>query len=177
MAATGRLWSYLELVEACDAFDETKTGADLYRLFFPGDDRPHGIMQKSIVQKMPWGIFALVDHDDKCVRLLPGPQSSQVSLADHLTTAFTEIINEAIKNDTFEVLHKRHSEPYRIVGANYFVQVERFSHALFGIASRGAHMTAYVNTSEGLKVWVPRRAHHLFTYPGKLDSTVAGGVK
>jgi hypothetical protein len=51
---------------------------------------------------------------------------------------------------------------------------------LFGVASRGAHMTAHVNTSEGLKIWVPRRARrvrHLFTYPGKLDGTVAGVVK
>jgi 8-oxo-dGTP pyrophosphatase MutT (NUDIX family) len=169
--------SYLELVEACDNFDATKAGTDLYRLYFPEDDRPHGIMRKAIVEKMPWKSFAEVDHDDKSVRLLPDYQSGQTGLAGQLTGAFTEIINEAIKNNIFEVLHGRHSEPYRIMGANHFVQVERFSHSLFGIASRGAHMTGYVKTSEGLKIWVPRRARHLFTYPGKLDSTVAGGIK
>lgn len=38
-------------------------------------------------------------------------------------------------------------------------------------------MTAYVRTPTGLKIWVPRRAAHLVTYPSKLDTTVAGGVK
>ena len=48
---------------------------------------------------------------------------------------------------------------------------------LFEVASRSAQMTAHVKTSERLKIWVPRRARHLFTCPGKLDGTVAGGVK
>lgn len=38
-------------------------------------------------------------------------------------------------------------------------------------------MTAYVRTSEGMKIWVGRRSAHLFTYPGMLDTTVAGGVR
>ena len=58
-------------------------------------------------------------------------------------------------------------------------QVERFTHALFGIAARGAHATAYMRDGDDgeIKLWVPRRARHLFNYPGKLDSTIAGGVK
>lgn len=36
----------------------------------------------------------------------------------------------------------------------------------------------YTRTAEGeFKIWVPRRSAHLKTYPGKLDSTVAGGVR
>lgn len=42
-------------------------------------------------------------------------------------------------------------------------------------------MTAYVRSSSSdssIKgIWVARRSPTLFTYPGKLDSTVAGGVK
>ena len=38
-------------------------------------------------------------------------------------------------------------------------------------------MTAFVRTKLGIKIWVSRRARHLVTYPGLLDSTVAGGVK
>lgn len=38
-------------------------------------------------------------------------------------------------------------------------------------------MTAYSRTPSGLKIWVPRRSEHSFTYPGMLDSTVAGGVR
>jgi 8-oxo-dGTP pyrophosphatase MutT (NUDIX family) len=38
-------------------------------------------------------------------------------------------------------------------------------------------MTAFVRTPNGIKIWVARRAKHLVTYPGMLDTTVAGGVK
>lgn len=69
-------------------------------------------------------------------------------------------------------------ENYRIMGAKYpTVQMLRSAARLFGIASRGAHMTAYVRTHEGLKIWVGRRSAHLITYPGMLDTTVAGGVR
>src|ERR1700759_710602 len=169
MASVDTFRSYLELIEACDNFSGPSSWPELYQLFFPGDDRPHGIMQKTIVEKMPWGPFAVVDHDKKSVRLLPETDLDHDELGQRLTAAFSAIINSAIENNTFAVLHGRHSEPYRILGSNQVVQFERFSHSLFGIASRGAHMTAYVETSEGLKIWVPRRARHLFTYPGKLD--------
>ncbi|KAM5369390.1 hypothetical protein ACJZ2D_009004 [Fusarium nematophilum] len=38
-------------------------------------------------------------------------------------------------------------------------------------------MTVYVNTPDGLKIWVPWRRAHFSTSPGKLDETVASGVK
>ena len=34
----------------------------------------------------------------------------------------------------------------------------------------------YTRTNEGMKVWVRRRNANMFTYPNKLDTTVAGGV-
>lgn len=84
------------------------------------------------------------------------------------------------------MLHGDHSEPYRIMGANFPAQMERFPAPLFGIGSRGAHMTAFVRGSGAggetgeagdMKIWVARRGKHLFTYPDMLDTTVAGGVK
>lgn len=77
-----------------------------------------------------------------------------------------------------------HSEMFRILGTKQyngygFIQLERFAAPLFGICSRGAHMTAYMKNgaSDSIKVWVARRAANLHTYPGMLDTTVAGGVK
>lgn len=78
-----------------------------------------------------------------------------------------------------------HSEMFRILGAKPYldgniIQIERFAAPLFGICSRGAHLTAYVKdtTNHGPpKIWVARRAADLHTYPGMLDTTVAGGVK
>ena len=74
------------------------------------------------------------------------------------------------------LLSKPLQEDYRIIGYPG-VRLRRSAAALFGIASRGAHMTAYVREPDGLYIWVSRRNRHLFTYPGMLDTTVAGGVK
>jgi hypothetical protein len=42
------------------------------------------------------------------------------------------------------------------VGVNYPARLFRYAAPLFGIVSQGAHLTAYVRTSTGLKIWVPR---------------------
>ena len=56
------------------------------------------------------------------------------------------------------------------------MQIERFAAPLFGIVSRGAHLTAYTTTGSGMEIWVARRNLASHTYPGMLDTTVAGGV-
>ena len=90
--------------------------------------------------------------------------------------ALTELYNICKEKDLFKVIRDRPSELFAIVGADYPVRIERFFSPLFGIISRGAHLTAYVRTPEGIKIWVPRRAAWMPTYPNMLDSTVAGGV-
>jgi 8-oxo-dGTP pyrophosphatase MutT (NUDIX family) len=86
-------------------------------------------------------------------------------------------VDAAIDGNVFPTLNGMHSEHFLLTGAREFVQIERFAASLFGIATRGAHLTCYVQTPQGLKVWVARRSSQLLTYPGLLDSTVAGGVK
>jgi 8-oxo-dGTP pyrophosphatase MutT (NUDIX family) len=127
---------------------------------------------------MPWNSSFQIEHNQKTIHLIDTRPELQRQASDIIIAAFSEVITKTIDTDTFEILHGRHSEPYLILGANQFCHLERFAHSLFGIVARGAHLTAYTCSSSGvLKIWVPRRARHLFTYPGKLDSTVAGGVK
>jgi hypothetical protein len=167
--------SYLDLVKATNNFPQTGLEEkDMYLLFLHGDDRPHGLMRESIVRRMPWGSYASIDHDKQSVTVLPSGKSSESTqdntnaVGDQFTASFSAIVSKAVEENIFELLRSAHSEPNRVLGANHFVQVERFSHSLFGIAARGAHLTAYVNSSDGLRVWVPRRARHLFTYPGTI---------
>lgn len=96
-----------------------------------------------------------------------------------MNKALQQAVDAAIEGDVFHTLNCMHSEPFRILGARGgLVQIERFAATLFGIATRGAHMTGYVKSADGeIKIWVARRSKSLYTYPGKLDSTVAGGVK
>jgi hypothetical protein len=111
------------------------------------------------------------------VTLAPPPKGA--SLGPYASAAFQQAVDAAIAGDAFPVLAGRHSEHFRVVGARDFVQVERFATSLFGIAGRGAHLTGFVRdpVGGGLRIWVARRSAALFTFPGMLDSTVAGGVK
>jgi hypothetical protein len=68
-------------------------------------------------------------------------------------------------------------ERYRI-GPRFdetWLSVERAAVEALGITAYGVHLTGYVHRADGLHVWVPRRTADRPTYPGELDSTVAGG--
>lgn len=160
----------------------------LYKLLLPNDPRTHGYLTPDTVSKLPWTADFSIDHKDKVVRVAVAEIE-----ADSINAAFQAVIDGAIALGTsvFPNLTS-HSEMVRIVGAKEYpsktsnqpvpIRLERFAASLFGICSRGAHLTAYVRDinqpfSAGLKVWVARRDANLHTYPGMLDTTVAGGVK
>ncbi|KAL2070850.1 hypothetical protein VTL71DRAFT_13876 [Oculimacula yallundae] len=173
--------SYLDLVNDCDNFpydDPLKAPCEqwstLYQFFLPEDTRPHGLMLPEIVKKMPWTSDFRVDHAARAVYLKPEDTTSDLSTS--CTNAFSKLIQRSIDQDNFSVIHRMHSEPYPVVGYNHRVNFERYAGNLFGFVSRGAHLTVYSNTKDGMKIWVPRRSAHLFTYPNCLDTTVAGGV-
>ncbi|KAK3710098.1 hypothetical protein LTR37_010529 [Vermiconidia calcicola] len=99
--------------------------------------------------------------------------------AGAVNAAFARLVSACIQQDLFHVLCQQHSEPFAIVGTRYStpVYIERFAAQLFGITHRGAHLVAYTNTRQGMKIWIARRSRLLYTYPDMLDVTVAGGVK
>lgn len=69
-------------------------------------------------------------------------------------------------------------ETYPIVeqfGAQPIAQIERAACPFLGIRSWGVHMTGYVKKSDGLYLWVAKRAKTKQTYPAMLDNMVAGG--
>lgn len=160
----------------------------LYKLFLPNDPRTHGYITSDVVAKLPWTADFSIDHKDKTVRLAVAEIET-----DRINAAFQAVVDGAITLGTsvFPNLTS-HSELIRIIGARQYpsktprqpvcIRLERFAASLFGICSRGAHLTAYVRdasqpVSTGLRVWVARRDANLHTYPGMLDTTVAGGVK
>jgi 8-oxo-dGTP pyrophosphatase MutT (NUDIX family) len=165
----------MDISNGPDSFPYDNPPSKLYRLLLPNDTQVHGLMLPSVVSKMPWTSDFQVIDSPPTVQL--NDRSAGKDTANVCNDAFETVVTKAIEDDMFEMLHQRRSEPYLIPGAKFFGHLQRFSHCLFGIVARGAHMTAYVRTENSMKIWVPRRAAHLFTYPGKLDSTVAGGVK
>ncbi|KAJ0160540.1 Uncharacterized protein CTA2_7789 [Colletotrichum tanaceti] len=182
-----RAKSYLPIINKVDNVPLDFDFNTLYKLTLPNDTRTHGFMLEQTVDRLPWTADFHVDHDERRVRLLDTHAAAKDGETDPgraYTAVFQRVVDAAIASDAFPTLNKLHSEHFRILGANHPVSIERFPAPLFGISSRGAHMTAYVRTAkeegEGrgvIKIWVPRRSAHLFTFPGLLDTTVAGGVK
>ncbi|KAI0025870.1 hypothetical protein F4780DRAFT_233513 [Xylariomycetidae sp. FL0641] len=172
--------TYLSVVQACDNFPyDADVEEAYYQLLLPGDALPHGYLLPATVAKMPWTSQFRVTHTAgrRRVEVLDASAGADPSAA--VTAAFAELINTCVERDLFHVLAGQHSEPFAVVGAPYPVHLERFAAALFGTVSRGAHLTAYTLApgSGEMRLWIPRRAAHLYTSPGLLDATVAGGVK
>ena len=55
-------------------------------------------------------------------------------------------------------------------------QIDRGAIPSFGIQAAGVHVNGLVNRTDGLHLWIARRAMDKLLDPGKLDHIVAGGV-
>jgi 8-oxo-dGTP pyrophosphatase MutT (NUDIX family) len=185
--------TYLDLVKATDSYplvdisqlpNAEDSAKSLYQLLLPNDPRPHGYMLPSVVARMPWTPDFVISHDrPRTVQLQPAIVSGSGSdMAEACNTAFWRVINAAQDGHVFANLTRAHPEDYRVLGARYggvHVQLLRAAAGLFGVCCRGAHMTMYTRSPDTreLRVWVPRRSQLMRTWPGKLDTTVAGGVR
>ena len=129
-------------------------------------------MLQSVVEKMPWDESWYLEHATR-KRVTIKEMGNQERI-------IRDTLNRARENDTFTVLRGWRNELYPIHGHHDVMEetisMERAGSALFGINSYGVHMTSYVRTPEGMKIWVPRRAKNKSTYGGMLDNTVAGGL-
>ncbi|KAI0009935.1 NUDIX hydrolase domain-like protein [Xylariaceae sp. FL0662B] len=171
--------TYLSLVQSCDNFPYDNNIEDnYYQLFLPEDDEPYGYLLPETVRKMPWTARFRVRHDKpRSVTVVDASQGTDPRGA--INEAFAELVDICLEENRFHILDGQHSEPFAIVGyAKQPVHIERFASALFGITARGAALVAYTVTAEGsMRLWIPRRAEHLYTGAGMLDITVAGGVR
>ncbi|KAL8996834.1 MAG: hypothetical protein Q9169_003736 [Polycauliona sp. 2 TL-2023] len=172
--------SNLDLVNDCDSFpyydDDPQAYAELvssyYKLYTQPNSKPVGYVLPWVVKQMPWDKDLWnIDHDKK--QIFPSfPQSKTID----------NTLRKAHDNKAFEVLKKWRNELYTVHREDGLeplgdgtVTMERSGSPLFGIVTYGVHMTTYVNTHDGMKIWVPKRAKGK-TYGGLLDNTVAGGI-
>lgn len=56
------------------------------------------------------------------------------------------------------------------------LQIDRAVVSQFGIRAFGQHLNGYVQTSDGLAMWIGRRASDRRVFPDRLDHLVAGGL-
>jgi 8-oxo-dGTP pyrophosphatase MutT (NUDIX family) len=121
---------------------------------------------------MPWTSNFHLDSSSnpRKVRLLP--ESSVDS-----NEAIGHQLHIAREKEIFECLRGWRNEEYKIPGAEDGIKIERAGAGLFGITTTGVHMTIYTRSLEGeILFWVPKRSMTTKKNPGKLDSSVAGGV-
>lgn len=146
-------------------------------MLLPNDDQPHGYLLPEIVHKMPWTPDFHVNHNQpRSVTVIDS--SGGQDTPGSINAAFQKLVDICVDQNLFHILDGKHSEPFSIVSAKYPVHLERFSAALFGITCRGSYIIAYTKAADGtMKLWIPRRAAHLYTGAGMLDGTVAGGIK
>jgi len=185
--------------------EPSDSGSSYYQLILEGDAKPHGYLLAETVSKMPWTSSFEISHGDedkkekRTVKVLDSSRGKDS--ANTFTAAFKELVDRCIAQDTFRTIAKTHSEPFSILsypssprtgtgsgsgsgtGATGTVTMERFMAPLFGILLQGAHMIAYVGSRATVEdsgviqgLWIPRRAKHIFSSPGMLDATVAGGI-
>ncbi|ETS82565.1 hypothetical protein PFICI_04441 [Pestalotiopsis fici W106-1] len=184
------LKTFLDLVKATDNYPlvdiprlpyAPDRSASLYQLFLPNDPRPHGFILPSVVDRMPWTSDFSISHSiPRTVQLRDASDGADTAAA--CNAAFKKVIDAAGEAQVFANLQRVWPEDYKVLGARCSggsrVQLLRAAAGLFGISCRGAHMTVYTYTAAGeLKIWVPRRSREMMTWPGKLDTTVAGGVR
>ncbi|KAJ3573334.1 hypothetical protein NPX13_g4737 [Xylaria arbuscula] len=146
----------------------------LYKFYLPNNDCPHGFLVPDVVEKMPWTSDFKIIHDlPKRVEILDSSNGQDTPAATN--AALAKVVKVCQEKDLFN-LNREEYEEFAIVGVKYPVRIFRYAAPLFGIVSQGAHLTAYTNTSTGMKIWVPRLSPTISTFPNKLDSTVAGGI-
>ena len=158
-----------------DPREYARLGSTCWKLHLEEGSGPYGYMTQSVVEKMPWDYNVWqIDNEKKCI--IPTPKGETHTQEDIIRDTLEKAKNE----NAFEVLKGWRNELYPIYGPytskKPMLNMERAGSALFGINSYGVHLTIYVDTPQGLKIWVPRRARNKQTYGGMLDNTVAGGL-
>ena len=192
--------TWLEIIDECDSFPYTfpaKVTPEhrISRFFVKGE--LIGYLRHSVVEALRLDFpayFDLLPNEggafDVFVRdRIPssGPSSPAASgprQQDNITTTeeVTKLLNGVASfwrtRGTFDVLQGWRNEQYTVYSARRSVlfTLERSACSLFGVVTYGAHLNVYVQSPEGIEVWIPRRSQSKPTFPGKLDNSVAGGI-
>lgn len=178
--------SYLDLINECDNFpyyEFDKEGylahIDTYYSLHIADlpSTALGYMLPSFIDQLRGFQDWQIEDGERKIILLAGSNEAERSKAVASTT------DAMRKTDHFAVLRGWRDELYPVYGPNgeLLFSMERAASALFGIVTYGCHMTAFTRPkgakgSDGMKIWVPRRAATKSTYASMLDNTVAGGI-
>ena len=155
--------SFLDRIAECNRHDPAR-----YAPFFIG--------AAAVGQVRRDRIEALAGEPD-LIAALDGAACLSPRLTDAAarTAALARIVRRAAARG---LCHPWRGEPFP-VGVRFgdrICEIDRAGAELFGIATWGVHLNGYVETAEGLSLWIPRRSPAMLVAPGKLDNMAAGGL-
>ena len=178
--------TYLDLVIECDNFpypypDFAAYEDNLSRYFrfkLEGYDSVLGYVPTAIAAKIAATQHWKLDETNKTLTFRPKRDVSPADSLESRNVLLAREISSLRYQKVFKVLDGWRDEEYPIYGPKreLLLSMERSCTPLFGVITYGVHMTGFVRSDEGLKIWAPRRALTKQTYPGMMDNTVAGGL-
>jgi isopentenyldiphosphate isomerase len=107
------------------------------------------------------GVITLVEH-------LKTFEERTKALTLFAKRASEDGVTNRFMDENYPLLEKGSSKPLAFI--------DRSISTLLGSLSFGQHLNAYVMTTEGMKMWIGRRAYDKPHHSGKLDHLVAGGL-
>jgi len=155
------------------------TVANYYFFKLEGCDEILGYMPARIARQMPINQHWKLDTERRILTFQPrGTEGAPVVDLESRNWIMADYLYEVREKKIFKILDGWRNERFPIYGPQkeLLLNMERAATALFGVVTYGVHMTGYVETEEGIKIWTPRRALNKDTYPGMMDNTVAGGL-
>ncbi|KIX04339.1 uncharacterized protein Z518_05207 [Rhinocladiella mackenziei CBS 650.93] len=177
----------LDLVNECDNFPYASDDPaafiatmDRYYVFLlEGCKACLGYTPCKIAEQMPPSIHWNLDKQRRSLTFQPRDDNGgPIKNFGARNKILAEYLQSLREKKIFKVLDGWRNELYHIYGPKkeLLLNMERSATPLFGVVTYGVHMTGYVMTDQGMKIWAPRRALIKQTYPGMMDNTVAGGL-
>jgi isopentenyldiphosphate isomerase len=155
--------SFLERIAACN-------NADLARFipFLVGDAQIGHVHRDfaPMLAAFP-DVFAVGPDRAGLVAALDTPDRRTAAVEAALRRLETQGVVKGWRGERYPV--------HPIAGGPTVMAMERAAVPHFGVRAYGVHMNGFVRRSDGIHLWVARRARDKPTYPGMLDNTVAGG--
>ena len=129
-------------------------------------DRRIGWIRRDLVVRLRrWPeVFAI---DESIVGLRPQGEADR--------TAALAVVTHALAEDG--TIPGWRDETYAIPHDVPFFHIERAAVDFFGLTSAASHLNGYVQSANGLRVWIARRSATKSVDPGFLDTLVGGGIR
>lgn len=155
--------SYLDHINACNNFDREK-----FRPFDVAGLRTGWVRHDHAEHLAAFPKVFFVNDD--AVTLAPefdDFESRSRAVAGVMEALSSAGVIGALRGEQYPIT------PRRSVSA--LLQIDRAAAPMLGVRAYGVHMNGFVRKSDGLYLWVARRAADKINYPGMLDNMVAGG--